>query len=94
MLATSKMITANYYQTNSFITDLSTALANEASPKKEIAINFLREAYYDLKQTLIEIPTFEEVLEEVKFNILSTQPQLLISRSHYKWPRYTAPSNI
>lgn len=79
---------------NRFITRLIQALLDESAPDRDIAVEYLREAYADMCRTREQPPSFEDICREIRDNIAGTQIQVLIAGSEYRRPTYNAPFNI
>lgn len=77
-----------------FITRLTRALLNIDSRDRDIVIQYLKESYDDMRLTKSDPPGFEEVIQEIIDNIVSTHTQVLISERDNKIPSYDSPFNI
>ncbi|SED07063.1 Z1 domain-containing protein [Paenibacillus sp. GP183] len=77
---------------NSFVTRLTRAMANSSSADSTLVIEYLRDAFDDMKLTNPNAPSFQDVVQEIAECINSTSIQLLISGS--KIASYSSPFNI
>ncbi|ASJ55992.1 hypothetical protein BP422_22050 [Brevibacillus formosus] len=77
-----------------FITRLTRALLNPTSSDRDLVLQYLREAYDDMRITKTDCPGFGEVCQEIIDNIVSTHTQVLISERDNKIPSYDSPFNI
>ncbi|WP_053375550.1 Z1 domain-containing protein [Paenibacillus sp. FJAT-27812] len=77
---------------NSFVTRLTRAMSNPTSQDSALVIEYLREAFDDMRLTNPNPQPYQEVIQEIAECINSTSIQLLISGS--RSATYSSPFNI
>ena len=78
-----------------FVVELDKALRGQSSTtKKEEALKWLTEAYQELNKTVPNLPSLDDLIEELKHELRSAIPKVINANNPDKEPNYNPGMNI
>ncbi|MEH2115951.1 Z1 domain-containing protein [Nostoc sp.] len=80
---------------SSFILDIDQAICGESSvTKQKEALKYLNEAYKELSKTALNLPSFNQLVEELKPELQSVRPKIINANNPDKELKYSPGMNI
>ena len=80
---------------SSFILDIDQAICGESSvTKQKEALKYLSEAYKELSKTALNLPSFNQLIEELKPELQSVRPKIINANNPDKELKYSPGMNI